>query len=266
MKTVGIIGNGFVGNAIYQNFKDRISTKVFDVFPEKTLNSYDEVLSCDVIFVCLPTPMMEDGTCDTSYIFNFFNEVPNNISGLFVIKSTVPIGTTDQLCSLRLDLKILHNPEFLTAENAKNDFLHCNRNVIGGDCSYAKHFGEFLYDIFPEWNDTPLYIVQSKESETIKYFSNSFLALKIAYFNNLYETCNSFNINYDKVKDAIVKDDRIGTHHTKVPGPDGKLGFGGYCFPKDINALIHTLNENNINSELLQATWDYNKKIRGIYD
>ena len=80
-----------------------------------------------MIFVCLPTPMMEDGTCDTSYIFNFFNEVPNNISGLFVIKSTVPIGTTDQLCSLRFDLKILPNPEFLTAENAKNDFKFCQR-------------------------------------------------------------------------------------------------------------------------------------------
>jgi UDPglucose 6-dehydrogenase len=262
MKTVGIIGNGFVGNAIYQNFKKRVDTKVFDVDPQKAVNSYADVISSDIIFVCLPTPMMEDGRCDVSYVLKFFAEVPKQTSGLFVLKSTVPIGTTEQICKSRTDLRIVHNPEFLTAENAKDDFFYCDRNVIGGNIVDAEELEEFLYELFPEWVNIPCYIVKSVESETIKYFSNSFLAVKIAYFNNIYETCRRFGMDYSTVKDAITEDKRIGCYHTRVPGPDGKLGFGGYCFPKDINALIHSLNEHGIDSQLLQATWDYNKLLR----
>jgi UDPglucose 6-dehydrogenase len=262
MKTVGIIGNGFVGNAIYQNFKKRTITKVFDVHPEKAVDSYVDVISSDIIFVCLPTPMTENGQCDVSYVYKFFDEVPQQTSGLFVIKSTVPIGTTEQLCSSRTDLRIIHNPEFLTAENAVTDFLHCERNIIGGNYVDCEELEEFLYEIFHEWQHIPCYLVSSKESETIKYFSNCFLALKIAYFNNVYETCQKFGLRYNEVRNAICEDIRIGYRHTDVPGSDGKLGFGGYCFPKDINALIHSLNEHGIDSQLLQATWDYNKILR----
>lgn len=262
MKSVGIIGNGFVGNAIYENFKDRVTTKVFDVYPEKSLNSYDEVISSDCIFVCLPTPMLSDGRCDISYVENFFDAVPQGVCGLFVLKSTVPIGTTANIANKRSDLRIVHNPEFLTAVNAKEDFLNTDRNVIGGELEDVKELHDFFGKLFPEWSNIPTYLTTSDESETIKYYSNSFLALKIAYFNNIYEICKKFDMNYEIVKRAISVDHRIGEHHTNVPGPDGKLGFGGYCFPKDINSLIHTLNDNSLNSELLTAAWEYNKKIR----
>ena len=86
MKTVGIIGNGFVGNAIYENFKTRVTTKVFDVDPNKSVDSFDEVIGSDIIFVCLPTPMMKGGECDVSYVEKFFNTVPT-VNGLFVLKS-----------------------------------------------------------------------------------------------------------------------------------------------------------------------------------
>lgn len=258
---VGIIGNGFVGNAIYQNFKDKVLTKVYDVRQEKCLNTQIEVLDSDIIFICLPTPMKPDGQCDLSYVMNFFKDVklPSGHKPLFVIKSTVPIGTTDKLCEMRSELKIVHNPEFLTAVNAVEDFKNSDRNIIGGKQEWCHELRNFFLDHFPY---TPIQIVKSKESETIKYFCNSFLASKVAFFNNLYQICQKFEMDFDSVKAGVVSDTRIGPSHTKVPGPDGLMGFGGYCFPKDINALINTLKENDIDDSLFSEVWAYNQRIR----
>ena len=93
-ESIGIIGNGFVGNAVYQNLRDKVSCKVFDVDKNRSLNTLNEVINQDFIFVCLPTPMRMDGSCDLSILDNFFQELPDNLIGTFVIKSTVPIGTT----------------------------------------------------------------------------------------------------------------------------------------------------------------------------
>jgi len=255
---IGVIGNGFVGNAIYQNFKDKVLAHVYDTNPDRCLNSFEETINSDIIFVCLPTPMMESGECNLSFVENFFKSVPKT-NGLFVIKSTVPIGTTDKLCKLRSDLKIVHNPEFLTAVNAVEDFRNSDRNIIGGKQEWCLELKGFFDMFFPTM---PIQIVESKESETIKYFCNSYLASKVAFFNNLYEICDKFGMNFDSVKAGVVSDRRIGAAHTKVPGPDGLMGFGGYCFPKDINALIKTLDEHNIDSSLFSSVWEYNKKVR----
>lgn len=258
---IGVVGNGFVGNAIYQNFKDKVLTKVYDVNPNRSVNTLEEVLKCSVVFVCLPTPMKSSGDCDLSYVEDFFKNIPLLYSAeksLFVIKSTVPIGTTDRLCQLRPDLKIVHNPEFLTAVNAVEDFRTADRNIIGGKQEWCFELAE----VYRKFFITPIQIVRAKESETIKYFANSFLASKVAFFNNLYEICKKFELNFDSVKDGVCSDYRIGYEHTKVPGPDGQFGFGGYCFPKDINALIKTLDENNIDSSLFKSVWEYNTKIR----
>jgi UDPglucose 6-dehydrogenase len=256
---IGIIGNGFVGNALYQNFKDKVETKVFDVRPEKCLSTKDEVVNSDIVFVCLPTPMKDDGQCDLSYVEEFFRNVDSKKDSLFVIKSTVPIGTTERMSRIRDDLRIVHNPEFLTAVNAVEDFRNSDRNIIGGYQKWCLELRDFYLTHFP---GTPIQIVTSKESETIKYFCNSYLAAKVAFFNNLYEMCNTLGMNFDSVKDGVISDTRIGSSHTKVPGPDGLMGFGGYCFPKDINALINTLRENDINDQLFSSVWEYNKKIR----
>lgn len=258
---VGIIGNGFVGNAIYQNFKDRVLTKVYDVKEERRLNHLQETIDSDIVFVCLPTPMMSDGKCDLSFIEEFFSKVnpSKNFDPLFVIKSTVPIGTTTNLCRKRDDLRIVHNPEFLTAVNAVEDFRNSDRNIIGGYQPWCLTLRDFYNEHFPY---VTTQIVKSNESETIKYFCNSFLASKVAFFNNLYEICEKLGMNFDSVKDGVTSDSRIGISHTKVPGPDGLMGFGGYCFPKDINALINTLKENEIDASLFIKVWEYNKKIR----
>ena len=257
---IGIVGNGFVGNAIYQNFKDKEIAKVYDVRIHRSYNTLEDTVNSDIVFVCLPTPMKDDGTCDLSYVLRFFSDVKvTNDKTLFVIKSTVPIGTTEKICEMRQDLKVVHNPEFLTAVNAVEDFRESDRNIIGGYQKWCLELKEFYVKHFPY---TPIQIVKSNESETIKYFCNSFLASKVAFFNNLYEICQKLGMNFDSVKDGVISDTRIGASHTKVPGPDGLMGFGGYCFPKDINALINTLKENKIDASLFEAAWNYNQKIR----
>lgn len=263
---VGIIGNGFVGNAVYENIKDKFSTYVYDKDTIKSLHSFEEVLKCDFVFVCLPTPMIDHrgGPCNLLTVENFFKSLPKKIDNIFILKSTVPIGTTTKIQNLRKDLKIVHNPEFLTANNAANDFKNSERNIIGGtDLEVCNKVNDLYKDILP---NVLTFIVKPEESEAIKYFSNVFLATKVAYFNLVNDLCNNLNLNYDSVISGITSDSRIGTSHTKVPGPDGDRGFGGTCFPKDINALIQTFEENNLNSKIFKQIWKYNKKIRKNWD
>lgn len=264
--TIGIVGNGFVGNALYENFKIKFDTKVHDTIEERSLNSLNETLESDVIFVCLPTPMnlLESRDCNLEILHNFFFEkIPDNCDALFVIKSTVPIGTTRKIKELRKDLKIVHNPEFLTARNAKEDFANSYRNVIGGDEQDAEVLLKIYKNMFPSAKN---FLVSPDESETIKYFANTFLATKVSFFNIIYDVCQKYNLTYQNVINGICSDERIGFSHTKVPGPDGDRGFGGTCFPKDINALINILDKNDIQSSILKQIWEYNKNTRKNWD
>lgn len=265
INNISIIGNGFVGNAIYQNSKNFFKTFAYDLDKNKCLNTLEECLKADLIFVCLPTPMksIEGGGCNLNIINNFFNNLPKYINGIFIIKSTVPVGTTKNLQLARPDLKIIHSPEFLTAANAVEDFKNTERNIIGCEQEYANILKYFYEKVTPSAKNI---IVSSDESETIKYFSNTFLAVKVAYFNYIYDFSQKLNLDYNSIVDGITADSRIGKSHTKTPGPDGDRGFGGTCFPKDINALINTLKELNLETSLLEDTWNYNKKIRKNWD
>ena len=141
MKTkIGIIGNGFVGNAVYQNLRDKVECKVFDVNKNRSLNTLDEVINQDFIFICLPTPMRIDGSCDLSILNNFFENLPDCLVGTFVIKSTVPIGTTKKYSERH---NVIHNPEFLTARNAVDDYSKSERNIVGGNKELCMDFIKF---------------------------------------------------------------------------------------------------------------------------
>ncbi len=262
---IGIIGNGFVGNAIYQNIKKIFNTVVYDIEESKRLNTYEEVIKSDIIFVCLPTPMKhaEGSECNLSILNNFFQQIPRSVNGIFVIKSTVPVGTTKSIQKTRNDLKIIHNPEFLTAANAVEDFKNSDRHVLGGNLEYCSILKDILLKITPSAQNI---LVSSDESESIKYFANTFLATKVAYFNLIYDLSLKLNMNYDNIINGVCSDSRIGISHTKTPGPDGHRGFGGTCFPKDINALINILKENNVNYKILNEIWQYNKEIRKNWD
>ena len=257
---VGIVGNGFVGNAVYQNLRDKVKTKIFDVDKNRCLNPLEEVIQQDFIFVCLPTPMRMDGSCDLSILDNFFEELPDNLTGTFVIKSTVPIGTTKKYIERH---NVIHNPEFLTARNAVEDYSKAERNVVGGDQELCVDFISFFEACFPK---IPSVMVSSDESEAIKYFSNTFLAYKVAYFNKIYDLCESVGMRYNKVCEGVTGDSRIGKSHTRVPGIDNDRGFGGTCFPKDLNSLIVQMESHNVNADMLKEVWKYNEQIRTVID
>ena len=150
---VGIIGNGFVGNAVYQNVRDKVETKIYDVDKNRSLNTFDEVLQQELIFVCVPTPMKADGSCDLSILDKLFEDISNkNLEFLeertFIIKSTVPIGTTKKLAEKYPLLWIVHNPEFLTARNAVNDLAKADRTVIGGDSTLTSRVAKLYWVMF----------------------------------------------------------------------------------------------------------------------
>ena len=182
---VGIIGNGFVGNAVYQNLRDRVKCKVYDVDQNRSFNTLEEVLSQDFIFVCLPTPMRKDGSCDLSILEKFFQDIEDmDLDCLqertFIIKSTVPIGTTKRLAEKHSLTWIVHNPEFLTARNAVHDFKVAQRTVIGGDSLLTSRVAQLYYGYIYFAQDHNIIQCSSDESEAIKYFSNTFLAYKLS--------------------------------------------------------------------------------------
>ena len=265
---IGIVGNGFVGNAVYQNVRDKAPTKVYDVDPNRSFNTLEEVLDQQFIFICLPTPMRMDGSCDLSILDKFFEDV--DAMGLdflkertFIIKSTVPIGTTRKYAEKYELLSIAHNPEFLTARNAVVDFKNAERTIIGGNQYATRDAANFYYRFFHE---TPVITMSSDESEAVKYFSNTFLAYKVAYFNKIFDMCEKVGMDYNNVVEGVTADSRIGTSHTRVPGIDGDRGFGGTCFPKDINSLIVQLEKEDINADMFREIWKYNQEIRTVID
>ena len=295
--SIGVVGNGFVGNAIAQAFQEptlqktnTASVRIYDTNAAKGTHSLEDTVRSDFVFVCLPTPMTsaDGGDCDTSILENFFDNLPVNTTKgqsptkshgmaygkksqaffeddvtIFVIKSTVPVGTTQRLCEKYPNLHIVHSPEFLTAASAVDDFLYADRHVVGGNKHLAHAVSDLYSSFFPH---TPVISMSSNESEAVKYFANTFLAMKVTFFNQMKELCDSVEANWENVHEGVITDTRIGESHTQVPGPDGQCGFGGTCFPKDLNALIRTFEKNGVDASLLRDVWEYNKAVREEWD
>tara|TARA_R100000030_G_scaffold73380_1_gene56672 strand:- start:203 stop:1042 length:840 start_codon:yes stop_codon:yes gene_type:complete len=264
---VGVIGNGFVGNAVAKGFGKHLDVLIYDTDASRSTHTLTETLDCDYVFVCLPTPMIsaEGGRCNLSILEKFFEEVSEvETEAIFIIKSTVPVGTTQRISELYPHMKIVHNPEFLTAANAEYDFINADRHVIGGDTELLPDVIKLYKTFFPF---IPVHSMQSKESECVKYFANCFLAAKVMVFNEMKMLCEKLgDVNYDNIMDGVCSDDRIGHSHTHVPGPDGDYGFGGTCFPKDINSLINIMIDNDVDPIVLKAVWDQNKNYRNNWD
>ena len=158
---------------------------------------------------------------------------------------------------------MIHNPEFLTARNAIQDFANNERNIVGGDMDLCVDFVRMFEKYFPH---IPNIITSSDESEAIKYFSNTFLAYKVAYFNKIYDLCKVVGMDYEVIREGLVADSRIGKSHTQVPGIDNDRGFGGTCFPKDLNSLIVQMESHNLNADMFKEIWKYNQEIRTVID
>ena len=260
---VGVIGNGFVGESQAYAFSPVADVKIFDINPVKATHTLLEVLSQDFIFVALPTPMKENGEQDNSYIENFFNNVGlYNTNAIFILKSTVLPGTTKQLIS-KHNFNIVFCPEFLTEKTAKLDMLTQSRIVIGGDTQHT----EKVLELFKARFGQKHYILtDTTTAEFIKYMANTFLAVKVSVVNEFYRMSKVLGANWNDALEGFVSDPRIGNSHTNVPGHDGKLGFGGTCFPKDINALITMGKELGVDMNTLEAAWKTNLEVRPEQD
>ena len=260
---VGIIGNGFVGESQAYAFSPVADVKIFDINPVKATHTLLEVLSQDFIFVALPTPMKENGEQDNSYIENFFSNIGlYNTNAIFILKSTVLPGTT-KLLNEKHNFNIVFCPEFLTEKTAKLDMLTQSRVVIGGD----KQHTEKVLELFKARFGQKHYILtDTTTAEFIKYMANTFLAVKVSVVNEFYRMSKVLGVNWSDALEGFVSDPRIGNSHTNVPGHDGKLGFGGTCFPKDINALITMGKELGVDMNTLEAAWKTNLEVRPEQD
>ena len=260
VKEIGIIGNGFVGEALAFVFSPSYNVKIYDIVKSRSVNSLEDTLNSDFVFICLPTPMNEDGSQDLSYINDFFNTNSIVERPIYIIKSTVLPGVTRNLSKKFSNLKIVFSPEFLTQRTAKLDIITQSRIIIGSDNEKYSDEVEKLFLI--RFKNKNIIKTNTITAEFIKYMNNNFFATKVSLMNEFYRLSKKIGVDWETALHGFVSDNRIGDSHLDVPGPDGKLGFGGACFPKDLNAFIHFAKDNDINMNILEAAWKTNLEVR----
>jgi len=267
-KTIGVIGQGFVGSAIREGMNHAFTVETVDLDKTKnpTCESIYELVDKvnDVVFVCLPTPMKKNGRCDTRIVEDAISEINDanrrlNKNVIPVIKSTIEPGTTDRLNDKYSNVTVIFNPEFLTEANSFEDFKNQNRIIIGGPRPASTTVKTMYRKAFPT---VPIIKTGANVAETVKYFINCFLATKVSFANEMKQVCDRMNIDFDKVVEYALYDERIGNSHLSVPGPDGSLGFGGHCFPKDLNAIRFVAQDLGINPSVLTSVWEKNLEVR----
>ena len=278
MKTIGIVGQGYVGTALKEGMSQHYDVETYDKVPElgSKKDIKELVMAAGAIFVCVPTPMRKDGSCDISIVESVVNDidkaqewalssmlnvgiVPVDKKFIVIIKSTVPPGTTNKLNKKYKNVQIVFNPEFLTEANFIEDFKNQDKIIIGGPRPASTTVRQLFYKAFP---NAKIIKTGSITAEMVKYVTNTFLATKVSFANEMYQICEKLNIDYDKVIEYATIDERLGKSHWSVPGPDGKLGFGGSCFPKDINALLDLANKFEIDVFTLDGAWETNLQVR----
>lgn len=221
MHTVGIVGCGFIGGALkmwLETHNPEVKILISD--PPKGMN--DDLSACDVIFISIHIPTEENGDQDLTLLKEIIKNLPDVP---IIVRTTILPGTSDAL-SAEFKKKVYFMPEFLTERTAYEDF--CSQPMV---FTAEK---ELLSMVF---RGKKFIEMSSLEAEVTKYAHNVFGALKVTYFNGIHELCRQKEIRYKKIQEGILLSGYINAPHTQVPGPDGKFGYGGKCFPKDVNAL-----------------------------
>jgi UDPglucose 6-dehydrogenase len=288
-KKIAVIGQGFVGGSLTTVFAER----GFDVLVhDKTgkvctggkqpttpeglhpANVNEFVKSCEtsedfskVYFVCLPTPMYDDGSADLSIVEGVLSQLAT-LPGerIAVVKSTVPPGSTERWNKMFSEkgLHVIFNPEFLTEANALDDMRNQNRIILGGPRPWINTVKQVFQTAFSK---VPLIKTSSTTAEMVKYVTNNFLTVKVAFANEMFQVCEALdksglNVDYDKVIEYAKYDSRLGSSHWSVPGPDGHFGYGGSCFVKDLNAMASIANDLKIETPVLDGAWKKNLEVR----
>ena len=245
----------------------KVLSKVHEIIPydryKEPHTNPEKLDQAEVVFITVSTPMNPDGSIDYSAIKNSLDTLEKITyykpkKPLVVIRSTAVSGTTDDL-EKKYDFNFVFNPEFLTEKNALKDMMNTDRIIIGANREEDYKKLEEVYK--PIFSDAKYIHVNRKTSEMIKYTANVMLTSQIGIANEIYQICKRLDIDYNVVKDVVLLDDRIGKN-ISVPGPDGDLGFGGKCFPKDLNALIHLARNNRYRPYLLEEVWRLNQRLR----
>lgn len=269
MKNIGIIGNGFVGSAMAAGFGLHANIKIYDKDPRRGCDTLKEVVNdSEFIFVCVPTPMrdLHGGDIDLAIMDSVFEEIHSvnrRDDNIFVIKSTVIPGTTQKYIDKYPNLRIVFNPEFLTERNANLDFINASRIIVGGSTVLTERIQELYRERFPY---TRIIETDAGSAEFTKYMCNCFFATKISYMNEMRQAACKLDFNWEDIMEGFVSDGRIGNSHLDTPGHDGSLGYGGKCFPKDINAFIGFFNQIKIDPKMLNASWSKNLEVRENLD
>jgi len=298
MKSIACIGNGFVGGSLTTVFAERgVKVYVFDKAKKLAPGGIDIISQnqaehniktflklCEedqnfsgVFFVAVPTPMSKDGSADLSIIESVLTELAaargSKKERIAVIKSTCPPGSTDRWNEMFKTslLRVIFNPEFLREASAVEDMRNQTRIVLGGLRPHINVVKQIYGSAFP---NVSIIKTSSTTAEMVKYVTNVHLAVKVSLANEFYQICqaldsNGSNIDYDKVIEYATLDDRLGKSHWKVPGPmpaddtgEPAFGFGGSCFVKDLNALMHLAKQLNISPLTMSGAWSKNLEVR----
>lgn len=262
---ISVIGLGFVGDAMYNSFNEKIKNYQlenkytivgYDKYKNGGIGSIDECINSDIIFTALPTIFNEKlKSYDNTPTYEVINELSNlGFNKCVVIKSTVEPTFTENLSKQFSNISFVHNPEFLTARTAYEDFHNQTHIVLGLSTLCLKKNVDNLLKFYEELYPNALISKStSTESECMKIYCNTFYAVKVQYFNELYLLSEKINCRFNVVTDLMLKNGWINPMHTNVPGPDGKLSYGGLCFPKDTNALLEFMKIKNSPCEVLNA-------------
>lgn len=289
MKSIAVIGNGFVGGSLTTVFAER-ACKVYVYDKANKLAPGGESLGAsniesfvnrvesksqfsNVYFVCLPTPMARDGSADVSIVESVLKEL-SDIPGerIAVVKSTVPPGTTKSWNDMfkQTGLSVIHNPEFLREASALDDMRNQDRILLGGPKKSVNVVRDVYKTIFPK---TRIYKTSSTNTEFVKYVTNCSLAIKLSFANEVFQLVNKFDpeeADFDRIIELTTLDQRLGKSHWQVPGPmpadDGTNrllpGWAGSCFVKDANALIYLGSVLGIDMKTLRGAWEKNLEVR----
>jgi len=262
MSTIGIIGNGFVGNAVASFFKAReFDVRVFDSNPRKTECEAHHACGADFVFVCVPTPTL-DGVQNLDAVEDALARIETD--PLVVIKSTCLPGTCRRLAAGFPNLRIVYNPEFLSARTAVKDFAQPESVVMGGPTEHVHALFDLLEPAYGNQTPWPRKIVGGtwEDAELIKYARNTFYALKVAHWNEMFTLCEKLGVDFDKMKAGVLAGGWVSPMHCDVPGHDGQRGFGGACLPKDTQALVTRAGELGVELNILRAALLSNERVR----
>lgn len=258
MPKIGIVGIGYVGDAIRTCYSDKgFSIVCIDVDPNKSTGTYQDLKDCEAVFVCVPSPSKDNGECDTS-ILNSVLYLLKDYKNVIISKTTATAQFYERVQEVYPNL--VHVPEFLTANNAVRDFSQQEEIIVGGNVlAYQREAERILRAVQPIKN---VILCSIGEASLSKYIINSFLATKVIYMNEMAQLATAHGYNWRKISMLINTDPRIGCSHMQVPGPDGQYGFGGMCFPKDTNALVKYANKLGVQLSVLKTAIKKNILLR----